>query len=248
VLPGATGGRQLPLEAAASAAANRSQRRQQHQQGDAGECGQQSAPENPAVAAAAPAPKQQQEHPQQESRRKQRRERAVPRGDGIAAAGPRAAAVPGAQPAAGAAAEEADEEAPHCLVCCSAMAEVGVGACNHKEVCGQCTLRLRLCYSRHDCPLCKTELREVRLPPPSQPARHQPTLPMLHSLWLYLPCPDCTSCASTELPGQANLPCLLPPLPAHLPGPPFNAPPACLPPFPLPACAGRHRPLEAAAG
>lgn len=31
--------------------------------------------------------------------------------------------------------------------------QVAIGACNHKEVCGQCTLRLRLCYGRHDCPL-----------------------------------------------------------------------------------------------
>ena len=54
------------------------------------------------------------------------------------------------------------EAAPHCLVCCSPMAEVGLGACNHREVCGQCTLRMRLCYDQRDCPLCKTELKEVR--------------------------------------------------------------------------------------
>jgi hypothetical protein len=57
----------------------------------------------------------------------------------------------------------AHPEAPQCLVCCSEMAEVGLGACNHKAVCGTCTLRLRLCYGRRDCPLCKAELKEVRL-------------------------------------------------------------------------------------
>ena len=36
---------------------------------------------------------------------------------------------------------------------CLSAAQVGIGACNHKDVCGQCTLRLRLCYRRHDCPL-----------------------------------------------------------------------------------------------
>jgi hypothetical protein len=59
------------------------------------------------------------------------------------------------------AAQGAHPEAPHCLVCCSEMREVGIGACNHKQVCGTCTLRLRLCYDRRDCPLCKTELKEV---------------------------------------------------------------------------------------
>lgn len=36
-----------------------------------------------------------------------------------------------------------------------------MGACNHREVCGTCTLRMRLCYGRKDCPLCKAELQEV---------------------------------------------------------------------------------------
>ena len=31
--------------------------------------------------------------------------------------------------------------------------QVAIGACNHKEVCGQCMLRMRLCYGRRDCPL-----------------------------------------------------------------------------------------------
>ncbi|KAI3426465.1 hypothetical protein D9Q98_008832 [Chlorella vulgaris] len=63
------------------------------------------------------------------------------------------------------AAQGAHPEAPHCLVCCSEMREVGIGACNHKQVCGTCTLRLRLCYDRRDCPLCKTELKEVVVAP-----------------------------------------------------------------------------------
>lgn len=53
---------------------------------------------------------------------------------------------------------------PHLQICAEAMAEVGLGACNHRDVCGQCTLRLRLCYDRRDCPQCRQELREVSQP------------------------------------------------------------------------------------
>ncbi|PRW45017.1 Glucose-induced degradation 4 [Chlorella sorokiniana] len=93
-------------------------------------------------------------------------------GGGAPAAAAAAAAAGGSQPAEAAAAAaggsqpaEALPEAPHCLICTSPMAEVAIGACNHKEVCGQCTLRMRLCYGRHDCPLCKTELKEVIIAP-----------------------------------------------------------------------------------
>jgi E3 ubiquitin-protein ligase ZNF598 len=54
---------------------------------------------------------------------------------------------------------------PPCLVCCSEMALVSLGSCDHKAVCGRCCLRLRLCYGDARCPLCKAELTEAVVAP-----------------------------------------------------------------------------------
>lgn len=59
----------------------------------------------------------------------------------------------------------AEEEAPHCLLCCNTMSLVSFGACGHKAACGPCCLRMRMCYGRTDCPLCKTDLPEVIISP-----------------------------------------------------------------------------------
>lgn len=157
------------LEMAASAAANQRQwRRHDAEALAAGESSASDADGDGGQAAAAAhaspqpllgAPQQHQQPGRQQKLSGRQRgggqngARAGPGGDdgGEAALGDPAAAHP---------------EAPQCLVCCSEMAEVGLGACNHKAVCGVCTLRLRLCYGRRDCPLCKTELKEVR------PCRH----------------------------------------------------------------------------
>ena len=40
-----------------------------------------------------------------------------------------------------------------------------MGECNHKQVCGDCALRMRLCYGREDCPLCKAPLASVVVAP-----------------------------------------------------------------------------------
>lgn len=136
------GGQQQGLEAAASAAANRAQQRRQEQQAEGEEEeGAQSGSE-PSTAG-----------PQQ------------PHSVEIATVEGRPPSGAAHSSAAAAASSDPPAEAPSCLVCCSVMAEVALGACNHKEVCGQCTLRLRLCYGRNDCPLCKAELKEVIIAP-----------------------------------------------------------------------------------
>ena len=58
-----------------------------------------------------------------------------------------------------------EEEASHCLLCCNSMQLVSFGACGHQAACGPCCLRMRMCYGRIDCPLCKTDLPEVVISP-----------------------------------------------------------------------------------
>ena len=40
-----------------------------------------------------------------------------------------------------------------------------VGHCNHKDICANCGLRMRICYDKMACPLCKAELKEVVMTP-----------------------------------------------------------------------------------
>lgn len=47
-----------------------------------------------------------------------------------------------------------------------------VGACNHKDICAPCSLRMRMCYGQFSCPLCKAELKEVRTPTIRSMLRH----------------------------------------------------------------------------
>jgi len=61
--------------------------------------------------------------------------------------------------------EELEGEAPHCLLCCSPMALVSFGSCGHVTACGPCCLRLRMCYNRTDCSVCKSELPDVVIAP-----------------------------------------------------------------------------------
>ncbi|KAL4520222.1 hypothetical protein Ndes2437B_g04625 [Nannochloris sp. 'desiccata'] len=61
--------------------------------------------------------------------------------------------------------EELEGEAPHCLLCCSPMAIASFGSCGHLTACGPCCLRLRMCYNRTDCSVCKSELPDVVIAP-----------------------------------------------------------------------------------
>jgi hypothetical protein len=61
--------------------------------------------------------------------------------------------------------EKLEGEAPHCLLCCSLMALASFGSCGHLTACGPCCLRLRMCYNRTDCSVCKTELSDVVIAP-----------------------------------------------------------------------------------
>ena len=54
---------------------------------------------------------------------------------------------------------------PHCLLCAELMETISFGSCNHYVACGKCCLRLRMCYNRVDCPLCKIELKEIVIAP-----------------------------------------------------------------------------------
>ena len=63
--------------------------------------------------------------------------------------------------------EEKDEDTilPHCLLCADPMKIISFGSCNHRVACAKCCLRLRMCYNKLDCPLCKMELKEVVIAP-----------------------------------------------------------------------------------
>jgi E3 ubiquitin-protein ligase ZNF598 len=61
--------------------------------------------------------------------------------------------------------EELEGEAPHCLLCCTPMRLLSFGSCGHVTACGPCCLRLRMCYKRTDCSVCKSELPDVVIAP-----------------------------------------------------------------------------------
>ncbi|KAK9831172.1 hypothetical protein WJX74_005907 [Apatococcus lobatus] len=56
-----------------------------------------------------------------------------------------------------------EELAADCLLCCEPLEVVAVGMCNHRNICAKCTIRLRLCYNKRLCPLCKTHNAQVVL-------------------------------------------------------------------------------------
>lgn len=43
----------------------------------------------------------------------------------------------------------------------TALQVIAVGSCNHQSICAKCTIRLRLCYNKRACPLCKTNNAQV---------------------------------------------------------------------------------------
>lgn len=47
----------------------------------------------------------------------------------------------------------------------SCLQVVAIGKCNHKSVCGRCSLRLIMLYQDTKCPLCKTDLEQVNYIP-----------------------------------------------------------------------------------
>lgn len=54
-----------------------------------------------------------------------------------------------------------DNMPPNCLLCCNPAEIVAFGRCNHPIACAKCCLRLRICYKRTDCPLCKTDTQDI---------------------------------------------------------------------------------------
>jgi hypothetical protein len=58
-----------------------------------------------------------------------------------------------------------DEEAPVCLLCCEEIDVVSFGACNHMAACGKCCLRLRMCYGKIECVVCKKKLDDIVIAP-----------------------------------------------------------------------------------
>ena len=124
---------------------------------------QEAAPQNPALQS----DHQQQQHQEQQQQQHELQQPPVE--------------LPGQ--GAGPAQEDDVQQHPLCLICCTHMAEVGFGQCNHGEVCGGCTLRLRLCYGNRDCPLCKAQLDEVGAAHAEAPPPPCPALPVLPCLW-----------------------------------------------------------------
>lgn len=57
--------------------------------------------------------------------------------------------------------EEWLKDRPSCLTCCEPIEFFAVGACNHTELCGYCTIRRRQLYKEIDCPICKKELEHI---------------------------------------------------------------------------------------
>ena len=54
---------------------------------------------------------------------------------------------------------EADKDA--CILCFNEINHFAMGSCGHKEVCAQCSLRIRLILDDKTCPLCKQTLDEI---------------------------------------------------------------------------------------
>lgn len=65
---------------------------------------------------------------------------------------------------------------PNCLLCCNPADIVAFGRCNHPIACAKCCLRLRMCYKRTDCPLCKTDTQDIAV------AYWRPNLPLFEHL------------------------------------------------------------------
>lgn len=55
----------------------------------------------------------------------------------------------------------AAEEESECLMCVKPIADIGVGisACNHRDVCAECVLKMRELHQLKYCPLCKVRAR-----------------------------------------------------------------------------------------
>ena len=53
------------------------------------------------------------------------------------------------------------EDQEHCILCFNEIKFFALGSCGHKNVCNQCSLRLRLIMEDEQCPYCKTELDEI---------------------------------------------------------------------------------------
>ena len=48
-----------------------------------------------------------------------------------------------------------------CVLCFNTVQHYAMGVCNHKDVCSNCVLRIRLLLEDIKCPICKTECPEV---------------------------------------------------------------------------------------
>lgn len=49
----------------------------------------------------------------------------------------------------------------HCILCFNNMYFIALGKCDHRNVCHTCALRLRFIIKDFNCPICKTELKEI---------------------------------------------------------------------------------------
>jgi len=52
-------------------------------------------------------------------------------------------------------------DGPQCIICCETVGVFSVGACNHRDVCAGCSVRLRMLYKDSTCPLCKADVPDV---------------------------------------------------------------------------------------
>ena len=57
--------------------------------------------------------------------------------------------------------EIANSDQESCILCFNATQYFALGSCGHKNVCAQCSLRIRLLMDDKNCTLCKQELGEV---------------------------------------------------------------------------------------
>lgn len=57
--------------------------------------------------------------------------------------------------------EAGDADDHMCPVCCEPIVLKAAGTCNH-NVCHRCSLRLRVLCNTQDCPVCRSELKQVR--------------------------------------------------------------------------------------
>ena len=54
-----------------------------------------------------------------------------------------------------------------CAICAEPLLFPAIGKCGHRDMCGLCSVRMRIILKDNNCPMCKTECEEMFIVPSS---------------------------------------------------------------------------------